>query len=594
MGIFDLFRSTSPTAALKADQRATRLIDEGNVIEREGLLDAAMQRYLAALAASPKLARAHLNYGNILLKKGDADGALRAFDCAIELDPEYAAPHYNKGNVLHDLRRFDAAVASYHRALEIRPDLAVAHYNLGIALTDLRRFDESIASFRRAMEIEPGFSDPQTHLLFALTHLETSNAASLFAEHCNFSERFEIPLRAHWPEHTNSRDGERRIHIGFVSGDLHAHAVTHFLEPVLANLHGSPTLTLHAYYNNTVEDSVTSRLRGYFAQWNTVSALSDEVLAKKIVADGIDILIDLSGHTGHNRLLTFARKPAPIQVTWIGHPSTTGLRAMDYFLTDRYLTPPDQLDNQFTEKLAYLPAVAPFQLFAPLPPLNPLPAIINGYLTFGSFHKLSKLSPSVIAQWAMLLRALPDSRLLLGGMPEAGELNPVKDWLAREGITHDRLSFSPRSPLQAYLEQHHQIDICLDTFPFSGYTVSHLALLMGVPTLTLSGRSAAARQGEVVLSQVGLASFVASDAEDFVRKGQTWAANLPALAELRAGMRERIAQAPGRQSNLIAGSLERALRIMWRRWCAGLSAVPFSTDPSLHELWVEDHHEERP
>jgi protein O-GlcNAc transferase len=286
-------------------------------------------------------------------------------------------------------------------------------------------------------------------------------------------------------------------------------------------------------------------------------------------------------------LLTFARKPAPVQVSWIGYPGTTGLSAVDYYLADRYFLPPGKFDSQFTEKLVYLPASAPFLPDKGAPAVNSLPATINGHLTFGSFNRITKLRPSVIELWSRLLRALPTARMLLGGMPQDDSgANALIDWFASEGIARERLSFHPRSNLAAYLDLHRQVDICLDTFPYTGGTTTNHALWMGVPTLTLAGQTAPGRQGAANLGYVGLDGFVAEDAADFQAKGLYWAGHLTELAQIRAGLRGRWEQSPVRKPEVIAEGVAQALRIMWQRWCAGLPPDSFevaasqSTKPS--------------
>jgi predicted O-linked N-acetylglucosamine transferase (SPINDLY family) len=425
------------------------------------------------------------------------------------------------------------------------------------------------------LKFKPDYAVAFSNLLFCLSQNATVDAQTLFLEHCRFGERFEAPLRAFWTEHTNSRIPERCLQIGFVSGDLRNHAVASFIEPVLNHLSGYPLLSLHAYANHSIEDSTTQRLRGNFAHWNKIDSLSDAALAEKIRADGIDILIDLSGHANNNRLLTFARKPAPVQISWMGYPCTTGLRAMDYYVADQLFLPRGEFENQFTEKILRLPASAPFLPNTDAPPVNKLPALDSGYVTFGSFNRVSKLSRPVIALWSQLLRALPDSRMVLGGMPEEGKYGMLIEWFAQNGIVRERLDFYSRSDLASYLRLHQQVDICLDTFPYNGGTTSFHALWMGVPTLSLAGKTAAGRSGPAILGNVGLEAFVARDAADFVQKGVSWSGNLTELSEIRAGLRERFASSPRGMPEVIAASLERALRIMWQRWCANLPAESF-------------------
>ncbi len=337
---------------------------------------------------------------------------------------------------------------------------------------------------------------------------------------------------------------------------------------------GFPQLSLHAYYNNYVNDDVTDRLRRYFAFWNPVANLSDSNLAEKIHAEGIDILIDLTGHSAKNRLSVFARKPAPIQVSWIGYPGTTGLRAMDYYFADRFLLPP-AFDSQFTEKIVRLPANAPFRPDPNAPPINALPALSNGFITFGSFNRPNKLSHKVISLWAKLLRMLPNSRIVLGGLLKESSQGTLAAWFNEEGIAASRIDFHQRSSMDQYLRLHHQVDICLDTYPYNGGTTTLHALWMGVPTLTMASNSMPGRVGTAIMSAVGLHGFVINTPEAFVAHGTQWASQLPALAELRASLRAQLINSPLLQPELLAHGLNTAFRTMWRRWCEELPLESF-------------------
>ncbi len=538
-------------------------------------LDEAEVNCRRALDINPNYAHAHSNLGSTLNALGRIDEAVDSYRRALQLESNLAEAHSNLGAVLKDMNRLDEAEASCRNALEINPEYASAHSNLANILHDLGRLEEAESSWRRALEIKPDYALAYSNLLFCLTQNLTMDASKLYSEHCRFGEQFEIPLRGNWLQHTNMRDPERGLQIGFVSGDLREHAIASFIEPVLAHLSSYPKLSLHAYANHSIDDSTSQRLRGYFAHWHPIVGLSDAALAEKIRADGIDILIDLSGHTAKNRLLTFARKPAPVQASWMGYPGTTGLSAMDYYFSDRFFLPPGRFDDQFTEKIVRLPASAPFLPSSNAPSINALPALSNGFLTFGSFNRLSKLSKSVITLWSQLLRVLPDSRMMLGGMPEIGKYEMLIEWFAQEGIARERLDFHVRSGMGNYLMLHHQVDICLDTFPYNGGTTTLHALWMGVPTLTMAGGTTAGRAGASILGHVGLEAFVAHDAADFVQKGVYWEGNLSALSDIRAGLRERFAKSAMGQPELIAAGLERALRIMWQRWCAGLQAESF-------------------
>ena len=549
----------------------------GNLLKDKGQFDEAIAVYRRALIIKPGFAQAHSNLGNVLTDLGRIDDAIASYRRAIEINPSSAEAHSNLGNAFSKLRKFDAAIASYRRALQADSNYFGAYNNLGNALQELGQSDDAVASYRRALAIKPDFADAHSSLLFCLSHDGSIGSEALFAEHLRFGEQFEAPHRASWPRHRNARDGERCLQVGFVSGDLRDHAVAYFFEPILGHLATYPGLSLHAYYNHPTEGSITPRLRAHFQHWYRVAGLSDAALAQKIAADGIDILIDLSGHTGENRLLCFARKPAPVQASWMGYPGTTGLSAMDYYLADRYFLPPGKFDSQFTEKLVYLPASAPFLPDRRAPPVNALPALANGYLTFGSFNRLSKVTPSAVALWSKLLQALPETRMVIGGMPRDGQSSMLVDWFARGGVARERLSFYPRCDVPAYLALHHKVDICLDTFPYTGGTTTNHALWMGVPTLTVAGTTVAGRQGAAILGHVGMDDFIAADADDFCRKGRYWAGNPVALSAVRSGLRARCEQSPVRDPEVITAGIDQALRIMWRRWCAGLPAETFET-----------------
>ena len=544
-------------------------------LDQQGRSAEALEPAQKSVILSPNDAECHNNLGRIFQELDQPYEAEASCRQALKIKPNFAGALNNLGNALLSCGRFSEAEKYCLQGLQIEPNNALTHNNLGSILSFLGRTDEADKSYRRAIEISPGFAGVYSNLLFSLTHNENISPNELFNEHCHFGERIEGPLKNSWPQYTNSRDQDRCLQVGFVSADLNNHAVANFLEPLLIHLANFPKLSLHAYSNSLLEDGVTQRLRAHFKYWNSIKGSSDVVLAEKIRTDGIDILIDLSGHSKHNRLPTFARKPAPLQVSWIGYPGTTGLQAMDYYLADRFSLPPGQFDNQFTEKIIRLPAVATFSPFKYAPSVNLLPALNNGYVTFGSFNQKNKINRSVIALWSQLLRALPNARMLFGAMPADGKNDELIEFFANEGIEPERLSFYPRTGMESYLALHHQVDICLDTFPYGGSTTTCHAMWMGVPTLTLPGGTVSSRVGACNLSHLGLGEFIADDKIDFVEKGVLWANNLIVLSSLRSELRGRFEQSEMSQSVKIAASLEYSLRTMWRRWCTSQPAVSF-------------------
>ncbi len=493
----------------------------------------------------------------------------------LKLRPDYPEGLRILSIVLISMGKLEEAERVSLRAVEVAPNAALPYSALGVTYMKQGNLDKAAATFRRAIELNPNGDLAYNNLAFCMTHSENADPVELFATHRMFGEQFETPLKPHWAPHDNVKDPERRLRVGFISGDFCRHAVSNFFEPVLEHLARDPRLSLHAFSNTSTVDQVTQKMRATFEHWHPVFGMKEDAIAKLVRDNEIDILIDLAGHTANNGLLAMARKPAPIQASWIGYPGTTGLTAVDYFLADRYWVPSEQFRDQFTEQIVYLPALAPFSADPLCPPVNLLPAQSKGHITFGSFNRMDKLRREVIALWARLLREVPNSRMLIGGLPADGSLGDLPAWFAEEGIARERLDFRPRSSVPVYLQQHHHVDICLDTFPFSGLTTALHSLWMGVPTLTLPGKTVPGRSGLTAMSHAGLEMFIAQDKDDFVRRGVELASDIPALAALRAGMRERCEGSPMFRPAQIADGVSEALRVMWRRWCAGLPAESF-------------------
>ncbi len=541
--------------------------------DQQGYLEEAVESYFSSLRIKPDQAAAYNNAGTILKTFGLFADAEIYFRQAIALDTNMASAHNNLGATLHAQGHYAQAQTSYRLALVLKPDWAEAYNNLAITLKDQGDWSEAEACYRKALALKPSWAAAHSNFLYCLSHDVQIEAQQLLAEHVAFGEQFEPALRADWQAHHNVKDSARCLQIGFVSGDLNDHALTSFLEPAFKGLAQKQTLSLHAYDTNTNKDQATQRLQTYFAHWHDVANLSEAELADKIRADGIDILFDLSGHTARNRLLTFARKPAPIQVSWLGYLGTTGLQAMDYYLCDPYWIPPGELDWQFTEKLAYLPTAVIFQPYEQAPTVNSLPALENSYVTFGSFNRINKLNASVIILWSMLLRSIPTARMVLGAIPVDSQAALIQSF-AQEGIEQNRLTFYPRTKTPDYLALHHQIDICLDTFPFGGGATTAHAAWMGIPTLSLAGETPASRLGATEMHHLGLDEFIANSIEDYVEKGCYWAAHLDELATVRANMRALLMASPLGQHETFVDNFETLLRTLWQRWCNDLPTLP--------------------
>lgn len=549
----------------------------GILLQDQGRLQEAEQALRKAIALRPQYGPAHEHLANLLAISCRIEESVESYRNALALNKTSAKLYNNFGSLLQGAGRHAEAEASFRQALTIDPSYAHAYNSLGHLMAAHGFHTDAEACFRGSLKFKPEYAVAYSNLLFSMAHREEVTPEEFFAEHRAYSARFEQPLRAAWPQYVNSRDPERPLRIGIVSGDLHDHALIRYLGPVLQHLADYPEFILYAYSTDMIMDAVTEKLKTHFHKWRQASFLSDPELAEEILRDEIDIVLDLSGHTGYNRLLALVRKPAPIQIGWMGYVGTSGLDCMDYFVADRYFAPPSFAD-QFSEKLMYLPATTPFKPFDPLPPVNALPALTAPQFMFGSFHRLSKLNRHVIGVWSQILRAVPESRLLLSAMPDATPPGHLARWFAEENIAPERLIFQKARGVEEALFLHYEIDLALDAFPYSGSTTSNHSLTMGVPTLTLAGATVPGRMGTSLASHTGLDDFIAHDKADFVEKAVYWATHREALAELRPTLRQRFADSTLQNPELITAVLVQSLRAAWRRWCSGLP-------PEMLNLW---------
>jgi len=550
----------------------------GGVAHRRGEAEQALHGMAMSARFGPDDGETLSNLGLLLMRANRLQEAEITLRRAIAQLPDDPDAHNHLAITLAELGRLPEAQASASSALAAAPDHERAGITFALILQTQSRTLDAVAAYRAVLARNPDNTDARSNMLFCLSEMNEITPEALFAEHLDYGRQLErnIAPPAPWD---NPPDPERPLRVGFVSGDLRSHAVASFIEPVFERLAGRPGVALYAYYTHTLVDATTERLRGYFDGWRNASMLDDAALQTQVRADGIDILFDLSGHTSFNRLPAFARRLAPLQVSWIGYPGTTGLDAMDYVLTDRKFLPHGRFDHLFTEKLVQLPLSVPFEPDANAPDLAPLPALENGHVTFGSFNRLSKINRQVIKAWAALLRAVPDARLLVAGMPSSDGHGPVRSWLEDEGIAAHRLEFHGRTGMIDYLALHNRVDLALDTFPYTGGTTTLHAGWMGVPTLTLAGGSVPGRQSASFLEHNGLAQFIAHDIDDFVARGVAVCADLAALAAIRASLRGRFMLPASDTMTRVADGVEQALRLMWRRWCQGLPPLSFEMPP---------------
>jgi protein O-GlcNAc transferase len=555
-------------ASAKTGDNLAQLWAAGLEYHRTGRLAKAEACFRRVLVARPDYAEGYYNLGVALKDQGKLDEAAAAYRQAIRFKPNYAEVHSNLGNALQEQGKSDEAVAACRQAISIKPDLAKAHSNLGNALNDQGKLDEAATAYRQAIGIKPDYAAAHSNLLLSLNYDDKSTADRLFAAHREWDERHARQV-SRPTTYANDREMGRRLKIGYVSPDFQAHSVAYFVEPLLRG-HDRQAVEVFCYAEVKRPDAVTAQLRGLADHWLVTVRLSDDELAERIRADGIDILVDLSGHTGNNRLRVFARKPAPVQVTWLGYPNTTGLEAIDYRLVDAVTDPVGEADAWASETLVRLEGG--FLCYAALKAPEPTvpPCLKTGTVTFGSFNNPPKLSAATFDAWARLLGRLPQARLLLKGKPfaDAGTRALFLARLGERGVAAERVELVASMPsIAAHLALYHRVDIALDPFPYNGTTTTCEALWMGVPVVTLRGDRHAGRVGASLLSQIGLTDLIANSVEEYVEIALALAGNPGRLDDLRGALRPRIAASPLCDRRAFARKMEGAFRTMWEAWC---------------------------
>lgn len=561
----------SPAAAGVWSNAAGNELDDGDPATAERLAR-------KAIGLQPRLAAGWLQLGNALARlrrSAEAEAALRE---ALRLQAGYAEAWLSLSAELATQNRLREAAAAAREALRLAPGLGRAQINLGGIYDRLGELGAASGHYRRARELDPADLGAWSGELYCLSHDATLDPQRVFLAHRSFGEHAEAKFAGERTPHDNDRDPQRPLRVGVVSADLRDHPVARFLEPIWSRLDAA-AVRLVAYDNAPSDDAVARRLRSHVQDRVDVSRLTDDALAARIRADRIDILIDHSGHTAGNRLGVFARKPAPVQVMWFGYPGTSGLRAMDYRLVDPVVAPPGRLDQLFTEKLAYLPAMLVMEKPAVLPPVAPAPCLDKGHITYGSFNRMNKLGDAVLGLWAQILGRVPNSRLLVGAVPDDATAAELRRRMVAAGIDTARVDLLPRLAMADYLRAHARIDLLLDAFPWTSGTTAHLGLWMGVPTLTLAGQSLAARLGAGAMAAAGLQEFVAESADRYVETAVQAAVQPDRLHAVRMTLRDRLERDRERIPALVAKALEQRLRQMWQRWCAGLSPSVLDDTP---------------
>ena len=544
----------------------------------------AIETYRAALRRQPKHASARLNLGLALSMAGRMDDAIAHYREVLRQEPANASVAVNLGNLLKDLARLDEAVDLYRTALVLTPDDFNPHNNLGVALKDMGEIEEALKCIRRSLELNPARPEVHSNLIFTSYFHPTIPQSEIAEEMRRWNTLHALPLRSAWRPHANDRSPGRRLRIGYVSPDLRDHVVGRTLLPCF-EAHDRDQFEFFCYSGAAPGEEITARFRAGSAGWCDTANLSEEDLAAQIRRDRIDILVDLALHTAFNRLLTFAYKPAPVQIAWLGYPGATGLEAMDYRITDHYLDPPgEDYAGSFEEPIRLPDAWCSFLPPADSPEVSPLPAASQRIITFGSFNNFTKINEPVLALWARIMKATEGSRLLL--VVKGTRQEKARRFLEAQGISADRVEFltyyagaiaaGGKTPPPAYLLRYHRIDIALDPFPYNGMTTTCDALWMGVPVVALIGGTTLGRASYSLLANLGLPELAAKSEDEYFRIATELAHDIPRLSSLRATLRGRVENSPLVDATKFARNLEDAYRQAWVKWCERQTQPPVS------------------
>jgi predicted O-linked N-acetylglucosamine transferase (SPINDLY family) len=539
----------------------------GNALRASGQLEEAVASCRRSLAIKPDFADALSNLGNALRASGQLDEAVMSCRRALAIQPDFADAYNNLGTALQASGKLDEALASCRQALAIRPDFVEAHVNLGNALQAYGQFDAALASYRRALKINPDFADARCNMLFALNYDPNAGDDEILAACAEYEAKFGAPCRAVWRPHLNTREAGRRLKIGYVSPDFRRHALAYFAEPILTG-HDRSTVEIFCYSEVEREDDTTERFKGVADHWHRTVGMSDDAMADLIREHRIDILIDLAGHSAGNRLRVFARKPAPLQVTYLGYPATTGLTAMDYRITDGHADSEGVSEPRYVERLLRLPDS--LWCYGPepgMPEPTPLPALSRGYVTYGSFNNFNKIDQPTVDLWAELLREQPGARLMFLTVPEGEVRTRLLSRFAAHGIDAARLSFHGKLPLDEFHRRILETDISLDPVTVNGGTTTCESLWLGVPVISLTGKRFLSRAGLSLLNTAGMSDLACATPEDYLQTAAKLAGNLPLLAEIRSGLRARMAASPLTDGATFTRNLEAAFRQIWADWC---------------------------
>ncbi|WP_428940131.1 tetratricopeptide repeat protein [Fontivita pretiosa] len=541
----------------------------GDALYRIGSLQEAESAYRKALELQPGLLAARVGLGEVEAMLGRTEQAIAHWQAVLRMDPGNVAAMVSLGSVLSMQGRHGQAIEQLGRAVQIDPRNPAAHQNLGVALSLQGRLDEAVAAFREALRLRPNWAKAHSNLLFLLTyHLE--DPAALYAAHLEYARIHADPLASEIQPHPNDRSPDRKLKIAYISQDFRQHPVAIFIEPILRH-HNRANFEVYCYSDVASPDATSERLQSLADHWVDVRGVNNRILAEMLRQERIDILIDLTAHSnGGKRMGLLARKPAPVQVSYLGYAGTTGLGTVDWRITDVHIDPPGLTDAYNSERLARLPRTqwvyCPPQ---PCPDVAPLPARQRGFVTFGSANRLDKITSRVLRLWSQVLMAVPSARMSIKarGLDDEPTRKRILEAMAAGGVEAARIDLIGWSDFDGYLRYFNEVDIILDAYPFAGGTTSCHALWMGAPVVTRTGRTPVSRVGASLLHNVALTDLIGESDEQYVKIASELAGNLDRLAEIRASLRRRMQQSPLCDVAGFIDDLESAYRQMWHEWC---------------------------
>lgn len=549
------------------DQAILKLLDLTEELIALGKYDEA-ERFLGEIEKyKPHDLNIPFQRGIILRQKNEHAKAIELFKIVDQAKPDFFANLNNLGASYFSIQQFDMSMSYYKKAHEIVPNSDLIIMMIGLCLTRLGYLDDAIQYYRRALEITPTLIETHSGLVMTMMYTESVTPEELKKEAIKYGSKVN-PL---WREGTfeNTKDKNRKLKIGYVSQDYRDHPVPYFLDPLL-QCHDREKVEVYAYSSTGFDNPVMERMKTHVDAWRNIYGMDSDKAYDLIKKDGIDILVDVSGHTGMNNLKLFARKPAPIQVTWLGCPITTGMKAMDYKISDSQVEPPGMCEHLNTEEIWRLPSI-----FCCYQPHENSPDVIdhspfedNGYITFGCFNNFIKVRGPVMAAWAEILRQLPDARLLLevNAAEEPSFMKSIQERLKNHGCPLDRITIEPRKRSNQFV-LYNKIDIALDTFPCTGGTTTTDTLWMGVPLVTYAGKQFASRMSTSILQNAGLPELIAPDVEGYIETAVNLANDRERLKKIRHNLREKFAASPGMDKKSFARDMEDAYRGMWQRYC---------------------------